>query len=236
VEPWLDDLLAASQNETVEKIHVAGPWNTPQLAKEKIERVRDALSRVCPEQRDTYMRNADRAVEAIDTVADTIKKDAEPLEVETITVLCMDWQRSFVEWIGFDIAASYAPPETLSVKDVNDLLGIGKEKDVALVCDNLQSGTEIGSEIAAEIHAHHVVLTNFPDAVPETETITKMIQYNARQLLDAAHKYREEQERISDLESQLEEETWKRKLFEAIAGVLLAVCVVEAAVLYVRRK
>lgn len=236
VEPWLEDLLAASQNETVEKVHVAGPWNTPQLAKEKIELVRDALSRAQPEQRDTYKKNADRAVETIDTVADTIKREAEPLTVETITVLCMDWQRSLIEWIGFDIAASYAPPETLSVKDVNDLIVIGREKDVALVCDNLQSGTEIGAEIAAEIHAHHVVLTNFPDAVPETETVTKMIQYNAQQLLDAAKKYREDKERISELESQLEEETWKRKLFESIAVVLLAVCLVEAAVLYMRRE
>lgn len=236
VEPWLEDLLKASQNETAKKVQVAGGWNTPQLAGEKLALIQEVLSQVDPENSTTYKMNADRALEALNSLADTIKKDAETLNVETITVLCMDWQRSLVEWMGFDVAASYAPPETLSIKDVNELITTGRAQNAALVIDNLQSGTETGSEIAAQINAHHVILTNFPNAIPETETITKMIAYNAQQLLDAAQKYREEEERISELESQLKEEKWKRQLFEVIAAVLLVVCLVEAVVFYIRRE
>ena len=148
----------------------------------------------------------------------------------------MEWQKSFVEWMGFNVVGSYAPPETLSIKDVNDLLATGRAEGAALVIDNLQSGTDMGSELAAEIHAQHVVLTNFPNAVPETETIAKMLEYNGRQMLDAVKKYQEEKGKISELESKLEKEIWKKQLFEVIAAVLVVLCIAEAVVLYMRRE
>lgn len=236
MELWLDDLIAASQNTDVEKVQVEGPWNTPDLAAAKIELLRDALSNVDPEHADYYKRNADTAVEELNTVADAIKNEADSLEVDTVTVVCMDWQTSFVEWIGFDVAATYAPPETLSIKDVNDVVTTGKAQHVVLVVDNLQSGTELGSEIAAQINAYHVVLTNYPGAVPGTDTIPEMLEYNANQLFDTLEKYREEKGKISELESQLREEKWKKQVFEALAAVLLVLCIVEAVVLYVRTR
>jgi len=236
VEPWLEDLIKASQNEGIERVHVEGPWNTPDFAIAKIKLIQDALSEVDPENADYYRKNAETAVSEINVTANTIKTEAETLEIDSVPVLCMEWQKSFVEWIGFDVAAAYAPPETLSIKDVNDLITTGREKEVVLVVDNLQSGTELGSEIAAQINGYHVVLTNFPDAVPETDTISKMLEYNARQLFDAVTKYREEKGRISDLESQLREEKWKRQVFEVLAAILLVLCMVEAFVLYRRTR
>ncbi len=235
VEPWLEDLIKASQNETVEKVLVQGPWNTPDSAVEKIAVIRNALSQIDPEHANSYTKNAEAAVEEINIMADAMKKEAQELKVDTITVLCMDWQKSFVEWMGFDVASSYAPPETLSIKDVNDLIATGRREGAVLVIDNLQSGTELGSEIAAQIDAYHVVLTNFPGAVPETDTVSKMLEYNARQLLDAVNRYNGEKGRISELESQLREERLKKEFFEVVALVLLVICMVEAVVFYVRR-
>jgi len=147
----------------------------------------------------------------------------------------MDWQKSLAEWMGFPVVAAYAPPETLSMKDINDLIAAGKNENAILVIDNLQSGTALGAEIAAEIGAYQVVLTNFPRAVPETDTIGDMLEYNARQLLNAVEKYHKE-EKILELESELEKEKSIRQIFEAIAILLLILCIVEAVVFYMRRK
>ncbi len=235
-EPWLEDLITASANQTAERLLLKGPWNTPPLAAQKLEEIRDALVRVDPENSTYYEENAAQAIDEISNVAEAIKADAETLSVDTVPALCMEWQQSFVEWVGFPVVGSYPPPETLSVKDVSDLINTGRTEGAILVIDNLQSGTELGSEIAAEIGGYHVILSNFPNAVPETENIPEMLEYNARQLFDTVKKYNEEKGKISELESQLKEEIRKKKVFEAISVMLLVLCCVEAALLYVRRQ
>ena len=234
VEPWLDDLITASQGHPV-KILIEGPWNTPDFAIGKTERIRDALIQVDPENTEYYTQNAEEIIEEVRKMADAIIKEAEPLQLDTIAVICMDWQKFIVEWMGFEIAGTYPPPETLSVKDVNDLISTGKVENAVLVIDNLQSGTEVGKEIASQIGGYHVVLTNFPHAVPGTDSVPALIEYNARQLLDAVTVYNEEKGEISELKSELEKEKEKKVFFEVISLLLLVVCIVEA-VLYVRKK
>jgi ABC-type Zn uptake system ZnuABC Zn-binding protein ZnuA len=236
MEPWLDGLITASDNQDVVRAQLEGPWNAPELAVKKIEQVLEALIQADPQNASYYEGNAETAIAEIQRVADAIKREAEALEVETMPVLCMEWQQYLVEWLGFTIVGMYGPPETLSVKDVHTLVTEGSNANVVLVIDNLQSGTDLGSEVAAEVGAYHVTLTNFPNAVPETETIAEMIEYNARQLFDAVKQYQEEKGKIAELESQLGEEQRKSKVFAVIAGILAGLCIVEAVVFYVRRK
>lgn len=235
VEPWLEDLVTASGNESVERILLEGRWNTPPFAVNKIEEIRDVLSRIDSENASFYSQNAEQAIGEINQMAEAMQTEAQSLRTENVPVLCMDWQKSLAEWMGFPVVATYAPPETLSMKDINDLIAAGKNENAILVIDNLQSGTALGAEIAAEIGAYQVVLTNFPRAVPETDTIGDMLEYNARQLLNAVEKYHKE-EKILELESELEKEKSIRQIFEAIAILLLILCIVEAVVFYMRRK
>lgn len=235
VEPWLEQLITASGNTTVEQRALKGPWNAPVLAVQKIEAVRDALIQVDPENAEYYKENAEKAIADIHTMSNTIKEEAASLEVDSIPVMCMEWQQYLVEWMGFTIVKTYSPPETLSLKDVNDLIKTGRENGVCLVIDNLQSGTEVGAEIAAAIGAEHAVLTNFPTAVPETDTLAAMIAYNADQLLTAVKKQKE-QGRISELESELIREKAKKQVYQVIAAVFFVLCIVEAVVIYVRQK
>ncbi len=235
VEPWLEDLITASGNESVERILLEGRWNTPPFAVSKIEEIRDVLSRTDSENASFYSQNAEQAIEEINQMAEAIQAEAHSLHTEDVPVLCMDWQKSLAEWMGFPVVAAYAPPETLSMKDINDLIATGKNENAILVIDNLQSGTALGAEIAAEIGGYQVVLTNFPRAVPETDTIGDMLEYNAQQLLNAVEKYYKE-EKILELESELEKEKSMRQIFEGIAILLLILCIVEAVVFYMRRK
>lgn len=81
----------------------------------------------------------------------------------------------------------------LSLKEVDHLIQTGREQGVALVVDNLQSGPDFGARLAYEVGAVHVVLTNFPGALPGTATHLEMLRYNADKLFEALRTYRGEE-------------------------------------------
>ncbi len=123
-------------------------------------------------------------IKSINDTAKALKEEAEYLEVEQIKVICMKWQEGFVKWLGFNVVATYLPPERISVKQTLEFIKKGKEESVVLIIDNLQSGTEFGAKLASEVGAFQVILSNFPGAIPETENYIRLIEHNARQLLD----------------------------------------------------
>ena len=217
-EPWLDDLINSSGNRDVKKVLLKGSWSTPDSAIQKIEEIKNALSEVSPENAEYFDENADKTIENIRETAESIKKEAESIGVRNIDVICMEWQKEFVEWIGFNIVATYGPPEKVSMKDVNEIT----KKKAVLVIDNLQSGTKLGSQIASEIGAYHVILTNFPNAVPETETFSEMMEYNADHLFNAVKSESETPEESSDA-------------FKITSVILAALCA-GIVVLYLRKR
>ena len=217
-EPWLDDLISSSGNKDVKKVLLKGSWSTPDSAIQMVEKIKDALSEASPENAEYFNENADKTIEEIRETAESIKKEAESLDVKNIDVICMKWQKEFVEWMGFNIVATYGPPENVSMKEINELT----KKKALLVIDNLQSGTKLGSQIASEIGAYHVILTNFPDAVPGTGTLSEMMKYNADQLFNAVKAEKETPEETSD--------TYK------ITSVILAALCIGIIVLYFRKR
>ncbi len=224
-EYWLDDLIEASGNTNLTKIKISGPWNTPEGAKRYIRWIGGNLSQILGIDLNETM-NA--MIEEIDRVSSDIQNEAASLGVNETKVICMQWQASFVSWVGFDVIATYGPPQMLSTADIKNLTETAKKEGVALIIDNLQSGTEVGSTIATECDAIHVVLSNFPGALPQTETLAKMIEHNARELFYAVKTWRGTQElraQNSSLQTQL-------MVFQSTTVIMLVIAVVEAILLY----
>jgi len=97
----------------------------------------------------------------------------------------MAWQEMFVSWLGFDVVATYGIPGNLSLQDLVDLAAVGVSDEVAMVIDNLQSGVNFGAKLAREVDAIHVVLSNFPGAMPRTATVLDLFAQNAEALFSA---------------------------------------------------
>ena len=227
-EYWLDDLIEASGNTNITKIKISGPWNTPEGAKRYIRWIGGNLSQILGIDLNETM-NA--MIEEIDRVSSDIQNEAASLGVNKTKVICMQWQASFVSWVGFDVIATYGPPQMLSTADIQNLTETAKKEGVALIIDNLQSGTEVGNTIATECNAIHVVLSNFPGALPQTETLAKMIEHNARELFYAVKTWRSTRElraQNSSLQTQL-------MVLQSTMVIILVIAVVEAILLY-RRK
>ncbi|MCX8206645.1 MAG: metal ABC transporter substrate-binding protein [Methanothrix sp.] len=181
MEGWLKNVTRPDQKVIV----LSGPWNTPQMAINKTMQIAAALKEADPEHAEEYDRRAEMLVERFQNVSRTLSERAKEAGTENVKVLCMEWQSGFVSWMGFDIVKTYASEEKLSLKDVNDLIEVGRSNNASIVVDNLQSGVKVGEQIAGEINATHVVLTNFPGAVEGTETLDKMILHNGESLLAA---------------------------------------------------
>jgi len=235
IEPWLDDLIEAS-GVSVTRVKVGGPWHPYTAALEYVRKIRDALKETLPEYSSNFEENAQTVCEAINATAQAIKGEAEGLNVTQVRVVCMQWQATFVSWLGFNITATYKPPEKLTTSEILNLTSTAEKEDVALVIDNLPSGTEFGAKLAADVGAQHVILTNFPGAIPDTENYAKMIEYNARQLFEAVERHRLIQGEISELTEKLNNTSMQVKILTATTIVFLATTTVEAIVIYKRKS
>ena len=229
-EFWLQGLIEAAGNENLTLVKVPGVYNTPEGAKRFINLVGGNLSKAFP----SINLNAKIAamLADVDAVASEIAGEAQTLEVGTVNVICMKWQETFVESVGFDVVATYNPPETLSAADITALVETAQREEVALIIDNLQISVEFGAGIASQVGAVHVVLTNFPGAVPETGDLTQMFLYNAEQLFEGLRTWRSTRALRAEMESLKN----KLTIFQAATSVAVIAAIVEAIWLYMGRK
>ena len=183
-EVWIDTLADAAGGDA-EAIQLSGSWSTPDAAIQKVEAIRDLLIENMPESAALFRANADAYIEELRALGEDLREQAIAAGVCEIPVVCMAWQVDLVSWLGFQIPVTYGIPAGLSLRDLIDLAAAGREAKAELVIDNLQSGVDFGAKLAREIGAIHVVLSNFPGAMPNTVTVIDLLRRNAEALFSA---------------------------------------------------
>ncbi len=178
IEPWIDELVKTSK-KNITVLKVPGPWNTPQLLREKYTKIANELKKF------DYDVNLEKCLESINKTESYLKEFAKEHGFVNTPVVCMQWQKSFVEFLGFKVLATYPPPEMVSAKKYEEI--IEKGRGSKLVVDNLQSGTELGKKIAKELGAVEVALSNFPIE----GNVTDMMVKNAEKLAKALEEKKE---------------------------------------------
>ena len=228
-EFWLEGLIEAAGNSNLTVVAIPGAYNTPAGAKNYINWVGGNLSQILDIDLDSKISEM---LTDVDDVSSWMASQAETLEASNVNVICMKWLQTFIESAGFNVVATYNPPETLSTGDITALLETAQTEGVALVVDNLQIDVEFGAEIASEVGAEHVVLTNFPGAIPGTENLPKMFSYNAEQLFNSTVTWRS----TSTLRAEREDLKNQVTMFQITTSLAVVVAAVEAVLLYVRKK
>ncbi|MFC2077454.1 metal ABC transporter substrate-binding protein [Candidatus Bipolaricaulota bacterium] len=183
-ETWIETLVGAAGSAAV-VMQLPGAWSTPDGAIDKVEAIRDALIDRFPDLAATFAANAAAYIDQLREAGDDLQQRAEAIGVASVAVICMEWQADFVSWLGFDVAGTYGVPEGLSLKDLVALSAMGRDAAAQLVIDNLQSGVDFGAKLAREVGAIHVVLSNFPGAMPYTTTVIDLLTRNAEALFSA---------------------------------------------------
>jgi ABC-type Zn uptake system ZnuABC Zn-binding protein ZnuA len=228
-EFWLDGLLESAGNPNLTVIAVQGVYNTPEGAKKYILEVGGNLSQILDLDLDSQIS---KMLNEVDEVSMWMASQARALNVSEVKVICMGWLRNFIESVGFRVVATFNPPETLSAGDLKSLLEIAQNEEVGLIVDNLQIDVEFGEGIASEVDAQHLVLTNFPGAIPGTETLPKMLKHNAEQLFNSTIMWRStfhlKAENV-DLQNQV-------ALFQITTSLAVVIVLVEAVLLFSKRR
>jgi len=184
---------AGNPDLVIKVIDVPDMPMVPQIQAETTDKIARALGEIDPENAVYYQQRAAERTQAILAKGEEMKDKLQDANVSGVKVLCVEYQAGFAEWAGFNITATYGRPEDLSVADVETLVVEGKEAGVALVIDNLQSGTTSNSEsMAQDIGAMQVTISNFPGGFENTETWEKAMDKNVDLLLEALNEWEEQ--------------------------------------------
>lgn len=180
-------IIRVSGNHGVKRavLEVPGNWMAPSVQIAATEQIAAILVEADPGRADAYRSAAARRTAAVrEAGADQTRRLA-AADVSRVAVLANDMQADFVRWAGFQMAGLFGRGEDMSPRDVEEAIRIGRSKAVRLVVDNLQSGKQAGINIAKEIGAAQVTLSNFPGGFEGTETWAQAIAKNVDLLIAA---------------------------------------------------
>jgi ABC-type Zn uptake system ZnuABC Zn-binding protein ZnuA len=185
---------AADNSDLVIKVlNITGNWMVPQVQAEGVNKIAQALGEIYPENAVYYQGNATERAQAILAYGENVTNTLREAGVGGVKVICAAMQEGFVRWAGFNVTATFGRPEDLSPGDIGQLITQAEDAGVALVIDNLQSGsTTLGASMGLDIEAVPVTISNFPGGLENTETWEKAIDKNVDLLLDALNEWREQ--------------------------------------------
>jgi len=190
-EMFTQELIDSADNPdlTVVTLHIpSNPqsnWMTPSVQQEATDKVATALSQVDAENSGAYQASAAEYGDRIDAKAVEIKDKLSGKDISSINVICSGMQAAFLKWIGINVVVFYGRPDSLTPQVVKELVDKGREGNVTLIIDNLQSGKDAGAGIAEELKCKRIILSNFPGGFDNTGTWEKAIDRNIELILEA---------------------------------------------------
>ena len=236
MEPWISSLIDSSSNTNYEIIECSGlgEWNFPSGAIRYVEKLRDELSILLPDLSNTIYSNAQNYIIRINETFKQLQNRIKNQEYQNISVICMQWHSDFISWLGLNVSISFLPPGSLSMQDMINISNVANKGEIYAIIDNLQSGTDFGSKLASESGASHVIFTNFPGALPGTDTYFDMIAYNTEQIINGISTYEYKQGEITELENIISSMEQQRNL--SLFGVVILVLIASIFLIMYKRK
>ncbi|MCU0559363.1 MAG: metal ABC transporter substrate-binding protein [Desulfobacterales bacterium] len=182
-----DGIIRASGNNILQKavLEVPGNWMAPATQIEATERIAAILAETDPGRAESYRTAAARRAAAVHEAGTAQARRLAAAAAGRTVVLANDMQADFVRWAGFQVAGVFGRGEDMSPRDVEEAIRRGRTQAVRLVVDNLQSGKQAGINIAKEIGAAQVTLSNFPGGFEGTESWALAIARNVDLLIAA---------------------------------------------------
>jgi zinc transport system substrate-binding protein len=160
-------------------------WMVPSVQREATDRITDALCQVDSKNCAAYQQRAADYNSEISAKEAELRAELDQTDLSSINVMCAQMQAGFVNWLGFNIITSYGRPDTFTPQVVRELVDTGRENNVSLIIDNLQSGQDAAKAVAEELGCTRIILSNFPGGFTDTETWEKAIDKNVALVLEA---------------------------------------------------
>jgi zinc transport system substrate-binding protein len=186
-EQFSEELIASADNPdlTVVVVNVQGNWMTPTVYQEAIGVIAGALVQVDAGNSSTYEKAASDLKDVVAAKGAEAQARLSGENLADINVLCADQQAGFVTWTGLNVVEIFGRPDTFTPQVTKDLVDKGRQENVTLIIDNLQSGQDAGAGLAEELGCARIILSNFPGGFDDTETWEKALDRNIDLILEA---------------------------------------------------
>jgi len=190
-EMFSQELIESANNPDLTVISLDIPsnpqsnWMTPAVQQEAADGVAAALSQVDVANSGDYQPSADEYKNTIGIKEAEINGKLAGANLSNINVICSGMQAAFLNWVGLNVVTFYGRPDSFTPQVTKELVDKGRQENVTLIIDNLQSGQDAGTGLAEELGCKRIILSNFPGGFDNTETWEKAIDYNIDLLLEA---------------------------------------------------
>jgi ABC-type Zn uptake system ZnuABC Zn-binding protein ZnuA len=98
---------------------------------------------------------------SIDSLSDIVSEKRK--SIEGVKVICNEHQKDLLEFLGVNVISVFSPGDDISLKEISEVVKLGRDENVQVVVDNLQSGQKVGKTIADELKSKYIIFSNFPE-------------------------------------------------------------------------
>ena len=158
-EHFLDNLIQKTEIK-IDRLGIMGNAMLPAIHIEIADKVTEILIRCEPSSKHLFLENSEQYKKEI-RMAEREVKAMMPC-FKDVFILCAEMNRTFLEWLGCTVVASFPRDEDLSLKNMRMVLIKAKQNKAQLVVDNLQSSGKTGKTFADELQIPLIIITNFP--------------------------------------------------------------------------
>jgi len=185
-EKFSQELIDSANNPdlTVVIINIEGNWMTPLVQSQAVEKITAHLVQADGNNTAAYQQAAADFKSIIEARQAEVQSRLAGEGLSGINVMCAEQQAGFVGWAGLSIVATFGRPDSLTPQVVKELVDKGREEDVTLIIENLQSGKDAGAGLAEELGCARIILSNFPGGFDNTETWEKAMNRNIELILE----------------------------------------------------
>ncbi|HOM26764.1 MAG TPA: metal ABC transporter substrate-binding protein [bacterium] len=170
-EPYLEKIKKNIENPYFKIVLIETEGNSLLPKNQKIiyRKIFDEMAKIFPAYKEYFLKNFKTAEKEIDKIDKKIKEGEKFLKGKK--AICNKYIKDLLEYFGFEIIETYGRKEELTPEKIKEIIEKCKIKKLDIVVDNLQAGKDTGKIFAEEFKTPHVVISNFPYAFENTETL-----------------------------------------------------------------
>lgn len=181
----------AGEEARVYRIDIHDNWLVPATCLQASEQIANALSHLDPPGAREYQRNLSRLRQRVRALDVEMRKQLRDAGVPGTPVVGSEMLEPLLRWMGLKVIATYGRAEDLTPAEWHRVTTSARQAGVRLLIDNLQSGAGTGVELARDLKAEHVLLSNFPGGFPNTQSWEKCLRENVRRVVSAVIRLRQ---------------------------------------------
>ncbi len=144
------------------------------------------LKKFYPKYLDTFERNRIKKIKIIKDKISNDKKFLKIIKNKKFKVISSKFQKKFSQWLGFEVVTTFGAPDNLTVKQIDKIIKIAKERNVSFIISNLAGDHNVTAKILNKsLNKRIIIFSNFPELKPNKSLFLNLWEYNLKELKNA---------------------------------------------------